>query len=135
MKTPSTHGLIGDLRVFFFLTTTKEDFFGENFRQINPNQTVQLTGKQLASACWDGVARIYDLEKEEEPVELRGHTGSPDAFLGAVVLDTPLKMNGWNTRIRRWIVQMAFSFAKQGAVHFPGCTKNIKKSRVDSEKG
>ena len=60
-------------------------------------------------------------------MELRGHTGNPDAFLGAVVLDTPLKMNGWNTRIRRWIVQMAFSFAKQGAVHFPGSTKKIKK--------
>ena len=83
MKTPSTHGLMRTFAFCFFLTTTKEDFFRENFRQINPNQTVQLTGKQLASACWDGVARIYDLEKEEEPVELRGHTGSPIVFFGS----------------------------------------------------
>ncbi len=50
-----------------------------------------MTGKQLASACWDGVARIYDLEKEEEPMELRGHTGDVSMEFswerGSVVLD------------------------------------------------
>ena len=44
--------------------------------------TPATPGKQLASACWDGVARIYDLENEVEPMELRGHTGR--GCLGAV---------------------------------------------------
>ena len=62
---------------FFFDHHKKGDFFFSgnlSFRQINVKK-IQVTGKQLASACWDGVARIYDLEKEEEPMELRGHTG------------------------------------------------------------
>ena len=40
-----------------------------------PTPTFSPPGKQLASACWDGVARIYDLENGVEPMELRGHTG------------------------------------------------------------
>lgn len=44
-------------------------------------------GKQLASACWDGVARIYDLENEVEPMELRGHTG------GGVVILFPTRQS------------------------------------------
>lgn len=41
----------------------------------HPNPLFPRPGKQLASACWDGVARIYDLENDVEPMELRGHTG------------------------------------------------------------
>ncbi|CAL1152791.1 unnamed protein product [Cladocopium goreaui] len=51
---------------------------GELVRQLPHPKTVfglSISGKQLASACWDGVARIYDLENEVEPMELRGHTG------------------------------------------------------------
>ena len=83
MKTPSTPGLIEDLHFFFF---TAWGFWG---KFLTHQRIVQLTGKQLASACWDGVARIYDLEKEEEPVELRGHTGSPMCFGSCCVGYTP----------------------------------------------
>eukprot|EP00438_Fugacium_kawagutii_P024794 Skav204835 [mRNA] locus=scaffold2524:100978:114747:- [translate_table: standard] len=51
---------------------------GELVRQLPHPKTVfglSISGKQLASACWDGVARVYDLEKDQEPVELHGHTG------------------------------------------------------------
>lgn len=51
---------------------------GELVRQLPHPKTIfglSISGKQLASACWDGVGRIYDLENEVEPMELRGHTG------------------------------------------------------------
>ena len=51
-------------------------------------------GKQLASACWDGVARIYDLENEVEPMELRGHTG------GGVVILFPTRQSPWCFSLR-----------------------------------
>ena len=67
-------------------------------------------------------------------MELRGHTGSPDAFLGAVVLDTPLKMNGWNTGIRRWKFRWLFPLQSRNR-SFSGVYEKYQKSRVDSEKG
>lgn len=51
-------------------------------------------GKQLASACWDGVGRIYDLENEVEPMELRGHTG------GGVVILFPTRQSPWCFSLR-----------------------------------
>lgn len=132
MKTPSTPGLIEDLHFFFF---TAWGFWG---KFLTHQRIVQLTGKQLASACWDGVARIYDLEKEEEPVELRGHTGSPDVFWELLCWIHPWK---WTTGTQEFkgLVQMVFSFAKQSdflvpAVHFPGCTKKIKKAGLTLRK-
>ena len=74
-------------------------------------------GKQLASACWDGVARIYDLENEVEPMELRGHTG------GGVVILFPTRQSPWCFSLR------GFFNSKSKVViccYFPGgfCTKS-----------
>lgn len=61
MKTPSTHGLIGDLRVLFFLNHHKRGFFRETFPTDQPDQpeSNRPTDRETTGECLLGWRRTH----------------------------------------------------------------------------